>query len=300
MHFVFPLLLLSIGPSKPTPAAPSPPVEVPTAPAPATPTTGADADVVKKPSVRIAVYRLDGGGIEPRIMDVLTDSVVKELRKLERTTVVGMDEIKAMLDMEAQKQIVGCSDVSCVAEIAEALGVDQVMIGNVAVVGETISFGLKLIDQRSATTVGQYANRIDSIDPADVLALIGAAVKELLPDVPLKPGMTRGVPPEIAARIHPPPLPPYVFGAVAATSGAAVLSGVGFTIWNLLAHSTATTALEDSKQGQPTNGAELNRDIAAVQTSFIGLVVSFGAAGLTGAGAAVVLLFTDWEPRGEQ
>jgi hypothetical protein len=268
--------------------------------APASPDAGAEArataDSGEKKSVqRIAVYRLEGGGIDERILDVLTDSTVKELRKLEKVTVVGMDEIRAMLDLEAQKQIVGCSDVSCVAEIAEALGVDEIVIGSVAVVGDSIAFGLKRIDQRSASTVAQYANRVEGNDPADVLALIGPAVKELLPDATLKPGMSRGVPPEIAARIHPPPLEPWVFWSVSAATGVAVLTGGAFTAWNLGAYASANEKVQQSQSGTTVSGAALNQDLSSMRTSFVGLVVAYGAAAVVGAGAGVVALFTDWD-----
>ncbi|MCC7071642.1 MAG: hypothetical protein IT383_09980 [Deltaproteobacteria bacterium] len=265
-------------------------------PAPATP-----APAEKRVVRRIAVYRLEGGGIDERILDVLTDSVVKELRKLERVTVVGMDEIRAMLDLEAQKQVLGCTDVSCVAEIAEALGVDEVVIGNVAVVGETISFGLKRIDQKNATTLGQHTSRLDSSDPADVLVQIGPAVQELLPEVPLRPDMTRGVPPEVAARIHPPPLDPWVFWSVAGSAGALTLGGVGFTLVNAMSFSSATQKLEASTTGPAASGQALAVDRSALQQSFIGLAACYAAGAVVGAGAGVVALFTDWDDvRGAQ
>lgn len=256
-------------------------------------------DVGEKRAVRrIAVYRLEGGGIDERVLDVLTDSVVKELRKLERVTVVGMDEIRAMLDLEAQKQVLGCTDVSCVAEIAEALGVDEVVIGNVAVVGETISFGLKRIDQKNATTIGQHASRLDSTDPADVLVQIGPAVQELLPDLPLRPGATRGVPPEVAARIHPPPLDPWVFWSVAGSAGLVALGGVGFTLVNAMSYSNATQKLEASASGPAASGAALAVDRASLQQSFVGLTACYVAGTVLGAAAGVVALFTDWDDAG--
>lgn len=252
----------------------------------------------KRAMRRIAVYRLEGGGIDERVLDVLTDSVVKELRKLERVTVVGMDEIRAMLDLEAQKQVLGCTDVSCVAEIAEALGVDEVVIGNVAVVGATISFGLKRIDQKNATTIGQHASRLDSTDPADVLVQIGPAVQELLPDVPLRAGATRGVPPEVAARIHPPPLDPWVFWSVAGSAGVVTLGGVGFTLINAMSYSSATQKLDASATGPAASGAALAVDRTALQQSFVGLTACYVAALVLGAGAGVVALFTDWDDAG--
>jgi TolB-like protein len=244
---------------------------------------------------RLAVYKLDAQGVEDRINIVITDSIVAELRKLEKMTVVGMDEIRAMLDLEAQKQLVGCSDVSCVAEIAEALGVDGVVIGNLAVVGESISFGLKHIDQRSATTLGQATRRIEGTDPANVLATIGPVVEELFPGVPLRPGMTRGVPEEIAFRIHPPPLQPWVFWSLASASAVAVVAGGALTAWNAVAHASTNDKVQRSVTGPPIDGVELNNDLAAVRGSFIGLIAAYSAGALIGAGAGVSALFTDWE-----
>src|SRR5207253_3240205 len=85
---------------------------------------------------RIAVYDFELSGIDKRVGRVVTDATVAELRKLQGVSVVGMDEVRAALDMEAQKQLVGCSSESCVAEIAEALGVDGVVIGQLAQVGD--------------------------------------------------------------------------------------------------------------------------------------------------------------------
>ena len=58
------------------------------------------------------------------------DSLLAELRKLERVSVIGMDEVRAMLDIEAQKQALGCDDdEGCLAEIAGALGAPADIIG---------------------------------------------------------------------------------------------------------------------------------------------------------------------------
>lgn len=254
---------------------------------------------MKAKTRRVAVYELDASGFDPRIARVLTDAVLAEVRKLEKTTVVGMDEIRAMLDVEAQKQLVGCTDASCLSEIAESLGVDMVIIGTVATVGDGLTFGLKNIDQRSATTLVQATRRIDSSDPADVLAAVGPVVQELFPDVALKPGAVRGVPPEVALRIHPPPLSPWVFWTLTGASGVAAASGALFTVWNAAAYSAATEKAASSVKGPAIAGSTLNADLATVRLSFVGLASSFGAAAALGVGAAVSAAFVNWDERAE-
>ena len=306
------LLCADTKPAAPAPLATATPAPGPVL-APAPPTTPVSAPppaagpAATKPSAepaahkarRIAVYQVAHAGIDDRVATVVTDSVVAELRKLEKTSVVGMDEIKAMLDLEAQKQLAGCSDASCIAEIADSLGVDGVVIGNVAVVGAGMAFGLKHIDQHSAQTLAQSTRRIDSLDPADVLAAIGPEVQELFPDVPLKPGMTRGVAAEVALRIHPPPLKPWVFWSLTGVSAVALASGAAFTTWNGLAYQAADARSRASVKGPDADGLALQGDIANVRTSFAGLTVAYGAAAVVGVGAGVSLLFVDWSGAGD-
>ena len=67
-------------------------------------------------------------------------------------------EITAMLDHEAQKQMVGCADdTSCVASIADALGVDEIVVGQLTVVGDETLFALRRIEQAEARVKGQYS-----------------------------------------------------------------------------------------------------------------------------------------------
>ena len=278
----------------PSPGASSAPPSAPPA------MEGTASTVSAKKARRIAVYQIEHAGFDDRIATVITDSIVAEVRKLEKTSVVGMDEIKAMLDLEAQKQLAGCSDVSCVAEIAEALGVDGVIIGNMAIVGDGIAFGLKHIDQHSAQTLGQAARRIDGVDPADVLAAVGPVVQELFPDVPLKPGAARGVAAEVALRIHPPPLAPWVFWSLAGTSAAALAGGAALTAWNASAYASAQQRTQASVAGPDADGQALNADIGAVRTSFTGLVVAYAAGTVLAAGATVTALFTDWSGAGAE
>ena len=61
--------------------------------------------------------------------------------------VVSSKDIGAMLGIERQRQLMGCSeDTSCMAELANALGTDYVMVASVGKVGDTYLVSAKLID----------------------------------------------------------------------------------------------------------------------------------------------------------
>src|SRR5438128_1008862 len=82
------------------------------------------ASAPKHKLLRLAVYDLAVAGVDPRVGALVTDSVVVELRKLEGVSVVGMAEVRAMLQYEAEKQVLGCNaGPQCATAIGEALGV---------------------------------------------------------------------------------------------------------------------------------------------------------------------------------
>lgn len=246
------------------------------------------------PPQRIALYDLESTTVDPTLARVVTDALAAELRKLEGLTVVGMDEIRAMMAMEAEKQLMGCSDDSCLAEIAEALGVDGIVIGNLAAVGDETIFGLKRIDQRAAKTVGQYTQRLTAATGEECLAVVGPAIEQLFPERGLLPGQTRGVAPELALRLNPPPLDPWVFYTGAAVTGGALLVGLGAAAVNAAAWGVAASSTDASVTGAAVDGGELAGTIGLVRGSFWGTVAAGAAMIVLGSATGVAALFTDW------
>jgi hypothetical protein len=61
---------------------------------------------------------------------VLESSLLPEVRKLEGVSAIGMGEIREMLSVEYQRQMMGCqADEACLAEICGALGTDELVRG---------------------------------------------------------------------------------------------------------------------------------------------------------------------------
>ena len=237
-------------------------------------------------------------GVDERVGGIEADAVVAELRKLQRVSVVSMDEVRAMLDLESQKQLVGCAEDSCVAEIAEALGADGVVVGDVTAVGDERVFGLRRIDQREARTLGQVNQRLKDARGEEFLAAIGPAVAQLFPEFPLREGMSRGVAPELGLRLNPPPLSPVVFygsGAVTAVVGVAAIAVLAVNVATWQAN---TAALAQATSTKPGDGAAITAQQALIDQTFVG-AAALGGAFVVGAGAtAVVAAFTDFDGAG--
>ena len=93
-----------------------------------------------------AVFDLESAGVAPSTAINLTQVLSSEIKAMKGTSVIGRDDLKTLLDFEAQKQLVGCtSDSSCLSEIGAALGVDYLVAGHVGKVAESYIISLRLI-----------------------------------------------------------------------------------------------------------------------------------------------------------
>lgn len=247
------------------------------------------------PTLRVALTDLSVDGVRPEVAKVINQSLLVEMRKLSRLSVIGMDEIRAMLDFEADKQTLGCdAEESCLAEITDALGADVLVIGSIARVGEQHVFGLRRIDQRSATVVERVSQVFPAGEGEEFLSAVGPAIEKLFPNRPLRAGAQRGVSVEIARRLHPPPLRPWVFWTNSGiASGGLILAGaMGILgVWARAEHQ----ALAEKARAEVVDGARLQTQQALSETAYS----IAGALGISAAvatlGAGVVYFFTDWE-----
>jgi hypothetical protein len=282
-----------------SPPPPTQPAAPPTDETATDPPAGSGEDGASAAAMRIAVYDFEVDDVDERTARVLTDSVLFEVRKLARVSAIGMNEIAAMLDLEAQKQLVGCSEEdSCLADIAGALGVDGLVIGAVARVGGEHVFTLKRIDQRRATTVGNVTKRLAAGNGEELLAVVGDMVAEVFPDHELRPGTTRGVDAEVGRRLNPPPLPPWVFWTgVGTTSVLVVSAGLAGAGWGVL--QSDYSALAERSASEVVDGATLKELGGRAQTAEIAGWSLVGSAVLVGAVTGVLAAFTDFYGYGE-
>ena len=127
----------------------------------------------------------------------------------------------------------------------------------------------------------------------ELLAAIGPAVGKLFPEITVKPGLVRGVSPERARLLNPPPLPVWSTVAVGGLATAALLAAGGA----LLAANATLTAGQDlveSSRKNPVDGAlVVNQEQAASALANAGTGLLIGGA-VVAATTGVMALFTDW------
>ncbi len=117
----------------------------------------------KKRGMKIAVTKLVAKtGVDQATADLFTDALVGELRKSPDVVIVSPSDIASLLGFDKQKQLLGCSEASCLAEIGGALGAERLISGNVGRVGNSLMVYLSSMDPVAARTVTSVSERLKS------------------------------------------------------------------------------------------------------------------------------------------
>ena len=233
------------------------------------------------------------GEVSPREATVLAQALVTEVRKLDGLAAVGTAEIREVLTQEHRRQMMGCRvDQECLAEIAGALGVDELVSSELVVAGEASTFKVSRIDMRTTKVKAEAMRRLRRTRAGEeVLGTIGESVAQAFPDRPLRPGESRGVAKQVGRWLNPPPLPRWVFFA---TVGAVAVTAAGGTAYGLASNSTRSEYNALLHGSSTVSGAELSRLRSHASDQSGRATLLFGVAGGFAVAAAVEAFFTDW------
>lgn len=82
-------------------------------------------------------------GIDERLGAVFLDRFVTQLGKGGGVSVLTQRDVEQVMGMERQRQLAGCSDSGCLAELVGALGVDVLLTGSLAKTGSGYTVTLR-------------------------------------------------------------------------------------------------------------------------------------------------------------
>ena len=136
------------------------------------------AHEVEKPAIAALNLRAVAG-MSADVADLLSEAVLSRLKQSGRFgSVLGSSDMQAMLDLEQQKQALGCDQESCLAELGDALGVPYLLVASLGPVGKKIMLNMKIIRVDEA----QVANRMSQVydDENALLAALNDAVDSLI------------------------------------------------------------------------------------------------------------------------
>jgi hypothetical protein len=148
------------------------------------------------------------------------------------------------------------------------------------------------VEMRTTRAVASVQKRLNRRRAGEeVLGALGEVVAGLFKDRPLRAGETRGVAPEMARWLNPPPLPTWVFYS---TVGASAVFAAGGVAYGMSSNATRASYNSLAQSSGVVSGSELNglRQQALDQSNRAALL--FGVAGTLALAAGVEAFFTDW------
>ena len=127
---------------------------------------------------QLVVPTLATTGVDAKVAPVLTELVLEALLSRHRLPALGPTDLKDMLDVEQQRQLLGCEESRCLSELAGALGAARLVSGMVGRLGELYVVSLKLVDLGSAQVLSRASKKFARIEEAP--EIMGPLVDELV------------------------------------------------------------------------------------------------------------------------
>ena len=126
----------------------------------------------------VLVLDLKAAGIEEDQAEVLNDLVGQSVTRLGAVKVVTSRDVQRIADLQADKDILGCDDESCLSELAGDFGARYVLFGSVGRFAELYVIQLTLFDADAAEAVKR--GRVETRDLSNVTRLIDQVVDDTL------------------------------------------------------------------------------------------------------------------------
>ena len=129
---------------------------------------------------RLLVMNLeDKGGVSENTRALLNELLLTEFQHARRFEVFGQADITNMLGLEIQRQLAGCADESCLAEVGGALGVDRAVFGSLGLIDDVFLFNLKLVNLQTARVEARVSESVTGGE-AKLIQTARAAVATIL------------------------------------------------------------------------------------------------------------------------
>ncbi|MGV3623130.1 MAG: hypothetical protein ACO1OB_20085 [Archangium sp.] len=132
--------------------------------------------------IKVATARFNAVDVSEGRADFYTEHFADRLAD-EGVDVVTPREVQTLLGLERQKALLGCDEMtsSCLAEIGSALGVDGIVLGDVAKVGDGYQMNVKIISAVNGRRLSAKSARIAS--EGALLEALTVAAKQIAVDL---------------------------------------------------------------------------------------------------------------------
>lgn len=136
-----------------------------------------DAPVV----IKVALTNPTSANLDPKLVDFFTGQLAAQLSLQPGFQITTQNEMATLLGLERQKQMLGCAEGSCTAELAGALGVDAVIVGSLAKVGSGYALNMKALAAGTGRSLSVVSERASTEE--QFIVLIDRAAKKLAVEI---------------------------------------------------------------------------------------------------------------------
>lgn len=144
--------------------------------------TGAAPEAAEAPArPRLLMLKLEGVGVDVDLVTLLDGSVAAALAGSADLDVVSEADLRRMIELEGQRELLGCNTESCLAEVAGALGARYVLHGRVGTLERELLLQLAIFDAATSRTVASRQTRAASAD--SLSRAVPDAVRALVADL---------------------------------------------------------------------------------------------------------------------
>ncbi|MBS1152032.1 MAG: hypothetical protein H6Q89_3730 [Myxococcaceae bacterium] len=111
-------------------------------------------------SIKLASPGISSVNVTPELQNFVTDHLNQHL-VLAGVDVLSSSQVAAVVGLERQKQLLGCSSNNeCIAEFANALGVDGLLLGSLAKFGATYQLDVRVAASTDARNLATVSIRV--------------------------------------------------------------------------------------------------------------------------------------------
>jgi hypothetical protein len=118
--------------------------------------------------------------VKPEEGAFLSQAFAAQLSK-QGLSVITAQDVAAVIGMERQKQLVGCEESGCLAEIGNALGADGTVVGTLAKVDGGYRLNLKIISPSDAAPLASWS--VKARDDAELVDAFRSAAPGIAADL---------------------------------------------------------------------------------------------------------------------
>ena len=109
--------------------------------------------------------------VDAKLVSVLSELVLAQISEDGRfTRLISGSDLAELINLEQQKQALGCEESSCMTELAKALEVPYLLVGEIGLIGQQTVFNLKILDVKNAKVVAREGGVAETTDQAPQLA----------------------------------------------------------------------------------------------------------------------------------